>query len=60
MHAFVVSGAHAEAMGMVLALSNTGRKTHWNATPEDLDTLDWTVANEMLDEVERSDVYKSQ
>jgi hypothetical protein len=60
MYAFVLSGAHAEAMGMTLDLSDTGRSTHWDATPEELDTLDWTVANAKLDDVERSEIYQGQ
>lgn len=58
MYEFVATGAHAEAMGRTLELSYSGRVTHWTATREQLDSLDWSVAREMLAEVEPSPIYE--
>lgn len=57
MYEFVATGAHAEAMGRTLELSDSGRVTHWTATREQLDSLDWSVAREMLAEIEPSPIY---
>lgn len=57
MYEFVATGAHAEAMGRTLELSDSGRVTHWTATREQLESLDWSVAREMLAEVEPSSLY---
>ncbi len=57
MFAFVVSGAHGEATGMTLDLSYTGKGTHWNAPPEEVNQLDWDVARQKLAEVEINPIY---
>jgi quinol monooxygenase YgiN len=44
-YAFVGSGAHAEAMPRASDLSYTGRTTHWTATADEVNALDWQVAD---------------
>lgn len=52
LYAFVGSGAHAEAMAKTSALTFTGRTTHWDATPEDVEALTWDVARAKLEDVD--------
>jgi hypothetical protein len=58
MYAFVVSGAHGEAVGMTLDLSYTGKSTHWWATADELGSLDWELARAKLDEVDVHPIYE--
>lgn len=57
MYAFVGSDAHLEAMSQTTDVSVTGRVTHWTATAEEVEALDWDVARAKLDLVEPSNVY---
>jgi len=57
LYAFVATGAHAEAMSKTAVLSFTGRTTHWDATPEEVEALDWDVARAKLDGVASIDGY---
>lgn len=58
MYAFVGSGAHATAMGLTTELSLTGKVTHWEATADEVEALDWDVARAKLAEVEPSPIYR--
>jgi heme-degrading monooxygenase HmoA len=58
MYAFVVSGAHGEAVGMTLDLSYTGKSTHWWATADELGSLDWELARAKLAEVDVHPIYE--
>jgi len=55
MYAFVGSGAHAEAMAKTASLSFSGRTTHWDATPEEVQALTWDDARGKLAEAESFD-----
>jgi heme-degrading monooxygenase HmoA len=57
MYAFVASGAHAVAMSQTTEISRTGKVTHWEATPEELEQLDFDVARAKLETVEPSPLY---
>lgn len=57
LYAFVGSGAHADAMAKTADLSFTGRTTHWDATPEDVQSLTWDVARAKLDAVDHQFDY---
>lgn len=57
MYKFVMSGAHATAMGQTTDLSITGRVTHWTATADEVKALTWDVARAKLDPVEPSGIY---
>jgi hypothetical protein len=60
LYAFVLSGAHAEAIGSTLDVSLTGRGTHWTITADELATLDWDTARAKLDEVEMHPIYRAE
>ena len=57
MYAFVGSGAHAVAMSRTTEVSLSGRVTHWEATVEELEQLDYDVARAKLESVEPSPLY---
>ena len=57
LYAFVGSGAHAEAMAKTSATTFTGRTTHWDATPAEVDALSWDVARAKLEDIEPLDFY---
>lgn len=57
MYAFVGSDAHLEAMSQTTEVSVTGRVTHWTATPEEVEALDWDVARAKIAEVDASNLY---
>lgn len=48
MYRFATSGAHLEAMGQFTDLALTGRVTHWNATPEEVEALTFDVARQRI------------
>ncbi len=52
MYAFVGSGAHAQAMTQVNELALTGRVTHWTATAEEVNALDWPTAMDKIADVD--------
>lgn len=51
LYAFVGSGAHAQAMSKTAQMTFTGRTTHWDATPEEVEALTWDVARAKLESV---------
>ncbi len=52
LYEFVGSGAHLTAMQQANDLGFTGRTTHWNATPDEVEALTWKGAREKLAAVE--------
>jgi heme-degrading monooxygenase HmoA len=52
LYAFVQSGAHLEAMSKTGQLSYTGKTTHWDATPEEVEALTWDVARAKLEDID--------
>lgn len=57
MYAFVISGAHAEAMAQTTELSLTGKTTSWSATAAEI-PVTWAAAMEKLAAVEPAAVYQ--
>lgn len=57
MFAFVVSGAHGEAVGQTLELSFTGKGATWSATPDEVLALDWDTARAKLAAVDEHPIY---
>jgi heme-degrading monooxygenase HmoA len=57
LYAFVGSGAHAEAMAKTSDITFSGRTTHWDATPEEVEALTWDVARDKLEDIEPLDFY---
>ena len=45
-------------MGLTTELSLTGKVTHWDATPAEIEALDWDAARAKLAEVEPSPIYR--
>ena len=56
-YAFVGSGAHAEAMPHAVDISFTGRTTHWSATAEEVNALDWPAVDAKLRELDPDPIY---
>jgi quinol monooxygenase YgiN len=57
MFAFVGSSAHAQAMVSSLDLSITGRVTHWSATSDEVNALDWASAKDHIASVDQLEQY---
>lgn len=57
MYTFVASGAHAVAMEKTPTISLTGRVTHWTATVDEVNELDWDVARAKIADVDPSYAY---
>lgn len=58
MYTFAASGAHAVAMENTPTISLTGKVTHWTATVDEVNALDWDVARAKIAEVDPSYVYE--
>jgi hypothetical protein len=57
MYEFVATGAHATAMSQTTEVSLSGRVTHWEATVDEVEQLEWSVARAKLEQVEPSPIY---
>lgn len=57
MYSFVTSGAHAEVMGQLTELSLTGKTTHWETTPEEIEAQTWDTVRAKLEGEDPSELY---
>jgi hypothetical protein len=57
MYAFVMSGAHVDAMGRAPEVSLTGRATHWQASKEEVNALTWETAKAKIAGKDEAGLY---